>query len=869
MAQPTTQLNATEQDTLVKQIGLALLRAAPRDWRRVTAQYRAVGRYHELTGEVLSEDGSVSEWMATHDIATLFGRLRAGMYREGRGTWFNARYQLDHPSSYNLEYDREEPRWNLQPPPQAYADELRTFPRSEENVPEWLMRRMSGLGPEQPGPRFRIARIFDGQGPDGRPVLNRPELDADELDRLYEYLSAAPVVLSERGLDLDRLAAPPTPKVPVAFHTDGVWIWPAAVNYYLQEYGIAPEGELVTHVQQTGFRLPEVPEQTLQAAGAHLTRGNQPPPRPPRAPEPVTLEQQAPEPEPVREEQPEEPSPAEVTTFTPMVDLDDGPPTMIQPSLQAPPESEPEPERTPEPQPESVASATRYVPPVAPPAPEPAVDSLRGKLKELGVPESAYRIGEPIQHGWSMEPIESGWRVAWYDEDLSNPAVFGDAEDAAAFMLGKLLLDPRGREAAPLPPAPPVQLDDTAPVNGGPSADRHREARAEAAAEAPARPDLPSRGEPQPGPRAGLPAPGEPEPELLTHGDVPSRPESPIRGEMPPRSELPPRQDMAAHSELPSRSDLPSRQDIASHSELPSRPDMPARQDMAAHSEMASRPEPSRQDMAAHSETPSRPDMPLRQDMPPHSETPSRPDMPARQDMPPHSESPSRPEMPAHADLPTRQEMPSRPDLTPRSEVPARSDLPSRSEMPSRQEPPARIEPPSPPAGEPRLDDTMLDAPPTMLAAPVPPPPPRRDPQQQPQQPRHEPARPAQQQNGTGSSQWPIQPLSGEPPLTLFRGKEMRELPAGSELDRFGNPNGNLTYAAGTPFEERSLVPEWVSRPYHVYRVQRPIEALAGVAIPWFNQPGGGAAYLLPTSIEELLAEGDLIELDPGEPPID
>ncbi|EHK88377.1 hypothetical protein SZMC14600_05676, partial [Saccharomonospora azurea SZMC 14600] len=117
--------------------------------------------------------------------------------------------------------------------------------------------------------------------------------------------------------------------------------------------------------------------------------------------------------------------------------------------------------------------------------------------------------------------------------------------------------------------------------------------------------------------------------------------------------------------------------------------------------------------------------------------------------------------------------------------------------------------------------------------------------------------------------QWPIQPLPGEPPLTLFRGKEMRELPVGSELDRFGGPNGNLTYAAGTPFEERSLVPEWVNRPYHVYRVQRPIRVLAGVAIPWFNQPGGGAAYLLPASVEDLLADGDLIELEPSDPPVD
>ncbi|EMD24944.1 hypothetical protein C791_5426 [Amycolatopsis azurea DSM 43854] len=137
---------------------------------------------------------------------------------------------------------------------------------------------------------------------------------------------------------------------------------------------------------------------------------------------------------------------------------------------------------------------------------------------------------------------------------------------------------------------------------------------------------------------------------------------------------------------------------------------------------------------------------------------------------------------------------------------------------------------------------------------------------------REEPARPPAAANAgapDAKQNWPISPLNGEPPLTLFRGKELRELPAGSELDRFGGPNGNLTYAAGTPFEERSLVPEWVNRPYHVYRVQRPLEALAGVAIPWFNQPGGGSAYLLPASIEELLAEGDLIELDPGEPPID
>jgi hypothetical protein len=115
---------------------------------------------------------------------------------------------------------------------------------------------------------------------------------------------------------------------------------------------------------------------------------------------------------------------------------------------------------------------------------------------------------------------------------------------------------------------------------------------------------------------------------------------------------------------------------------------------------------------------------------------------------------------------------------------------------------------------------------------------------------------------------WPIQPLAGEPPLTLFRGKRLLELQPGTEVDRFGGPDGNLTYVAGTPFEQRSLVPEWVHRPYHVYRVTRPVQALAGGAIPWFDQPGGGTAYLLSRAVEELLGNGDLVEIEPAEPPV-
>jgi hypothetical protein len=117
------------------------------------------------------------------------------------------------------------------------------------------------------------------------------------------------------------------------------------------------------------------------------------------------------------------------------------------------------------------------------------------------------------------------------------------------------------------------------------------------------------------------------------------------------------------------------------------------------------------------------------------------------------------------------------------------------------------------------------------------------------------------------SGDWPISPLPGEPPLTLFRGKRLVELEPGTEIDRFGDDDGNLAYAVGTPFKERSLVPEWVDRPYRVYQVRQPVQVLTGAAIPWFDQPGGGTAYLLPDAIGELVASGRLVEVSGRERP--
>lgn len=107
----------------------------------------------------------------------------------------------------------------------------------------------------------------------------------------------------------------------------------------------------------------------------------------------------------------------------------------------------------------------------------------------------------------------------------------------------------------------------------------------------------------------------------------------------------------------------------------------------------------------------------------------------------------------------------------------------------------------------------------------------------------------------------PFEPLKGEPPLSLLRDRHVMELAVGAEVDRYGGSDGNVTYAARTPYPQRSLPPEWQDRPYHVYRLQRPMETLTGTAVPWFGQPGGGTAHVFRRSIADLLADGSLIEI--------
>lgn len=101
-------------------------------------------------------------------------------------------------------------------------------------------------------------------------------------------------------------------------------------------------------------------------------------------------------------------------------------------------------------------------------------------------------------------------------------------------------------------------------------------------------------------------------------------------------------------------------------------------------------------------------------------------------------------------------------------------------------------------------------------------------------------------------------PGPDDPPLSLLQGLCRVVLPAGTTVDRLGGSSGTVVWVARTPWPLRSLPAEHRRRPYAAFTLRRGVEVLAGGAVPWFGQPGGGTAFVLPCSVARLVAMGAL-----------
>ncbi|MBQ6642111.1 MAG: hypothetical protein IJH84_13920 [Saccharopolyspora sp.] len=273
--EPPGTLDQTAQQNLIQQLGRALLRSGPPAWNEVSVEYRAVGGHAEIAAQLVAPNGTLIPLTTPDEVRALFSRLRHGMHESERGTWLSAIYRLRRPSSYSVDFNGDyEPTWQTPPPKDAFAEELHHYPRTGENIPGWLAQRAGvpdASGSATRAPALRTAEVFDAVDQSGRPQTNRAEVNAAELDGLADYLDQAPLVLAARSYDTDQLDPEQPASVPLTFHTDGAWIWPGAVAYYLRKHGVPPEDELVEHIRKTGFRVPEVDEHVRELAVTVIT----------------------------------------------------------------------------------------------------------------------------------------------------------------------------------------------------------------------------------------------------------------------------------------------------------------------------------------------------------------------------------------------------------------------------------------------------------------------------------------------------------------------------------------------------------------------------------------------------------------------
>ena len=44
--------------------------------------------------------------------------------------------------------------------------------------------------------------------------------------------------------------------VPTIIRTDGTWIWTDSTAYYLREYGLQPDADLLAHIRANSYEVP-------------------------------------------------------------------------------------------------------------------------------------------------------------------------------------------------------------------------------------------------------------------------------------------------------------------------------------------------------------------------------------------------------------------------------------------------------------------------------------------------------------------------------------------------------------------------------------------------------------------------------------
>ncbi|MET7637400.1 hypothetical protein [Streptomyces sp. NPDC005438] len=142
---PSTTTVPPQQDALLREITQLLTDALPERWHQLLIDYRQLGRHMNLAvGLRRTAEAELELWEPPIAVWRLFQMLRHGMYDDQRGTWFSARYTLDHRGDYDIRYNHHRrPTWGS-PTAEDFRQELERYPRAPEHQPDWFRTGLDG-----------------------------------------------------------------------------------------------------------------------------------------------------------------------------------------------------------------------------------------------------------------------------------------------------------------------------------------------------------------------------------------------------------------------------------------------------------------------------------------------------------------------------------------------------------------------------------------------------------------------------------------------------------------------------------------------------------------------------------------------------
>lgn len=135
---------ARAQRELMFEIARSVLEAADQPFRSTIIEARCLAGYAELSARTYF-DGETGESVRVPRAASnSIVRLRREMYQTGRGTWLSATFAVNSQGGVNADFNYDvEPPWSAPINPELYIQEIATFPRLPDAVPDWLKRRVA------------------------------------------------------------------------------------------------------------------------------------------------------------------------------------------------------------------------------------------------------------------------------------------------------------------------------------------------------------------------------------------------------------------------------------------------------------------------------------------------------------------------------------------------------------------------------------------------------------------------------------------------------------------------------------------------------------------------------------------------------